>query len=161
MWWDHSLLQISLWYAFHYYNNFLVKTTYLMLQNWLPRVSILECLYCRVSSFGCVSNMWLVLSIIFHCHYNIWGCMCSTCPFQFRWLKGYIYSPCYHYHHQIGSISLTHCYHIFSWLCDWDVCVTSYSVTYTYTFREDRDFVFIIIVQFIMMRSSSQIRFGL
>ena len=100
--------------------------------------------------------MLLVLSITFHCHYNIctlsyyhhqigsmnyyhclgldhatmvcavclfvflWGCMCSTDPFQFRWLKECIYyRPCYH--HQIGSINLTHCYHIFPGLCAWDV----------------------------------------
>ena len=31
------------------------------------------------------------------------------------------YSSCY-YHHQIGSIHLSHCYHIFPWLCVWDVC---------------------------------------
>ena len=24
---------------------------------------------------------------------NIWGCMCWTGPFKFRWLKGYIYNP--------------------------------------------------------------------
>ena len=46
--------------------------------------------------------------------------MCSTGPFQFRWLRGYIHSSCY-YHHQIGNIDLTH-YHIFPWLCAWDVC---------------------------------------
>ena len=46
--------------------------------------------------------------------------MCSTGPFQFRRLRGYIHSSCY-YHHQIGSINLTH-YHIFPWLCAWDVC---------------------------------------
>ena len=40
--------------------------------------------------------------------------------------------------------------------------VTSYSVTYiiAYTFRKNRDFVFITIVQF-MMSSNSRIRFGL
>ena len=48
-------------------------------------------------------------------------CMCSTVSFQWRWLKGYIYSSCY-YHHHIGSINLTHCYHICPWLCAWDVC---------------------------------------
>ena len=47
--------------------------------------------------------------------------MCSSGPFQYRWLKGYICSSCY-YHHQIGSIHLSHCYHIFPWLCAWDVC---------------------------------------
>ena len=45
--------------------------------------------------------------------------MCSTGPFQFRWLKGY--GSCY-YHHQIGSINLSHCYHIFPWSCVWYVC---------------------------------------
>ena len=35
---------------------------------------------CRVLSCGGVSNTWLVLSIIFHRHYNILGCMCSTGP---------------------------------------------------------------------------------
>ena len=75
---------------------------------------------CRVSSGG-VFNMLLVLSITFYFHYNIWGCMCSTGSFQYRWLKGYIYGSCYH-HHQIGSIQLSHCYPIFSCLCAWDVC---------------------------------------
>ena len=46
--------------------------------------------------------------------------MCSTGPFTYRWLKGYIYSSCY-YHHQIGSIHHSHCFHIFPWLCAWDV----------------------------------------
>ena len=63
--------------------------------------------------------MLLVLSITFYCHYNMWGCMCSTGPFQFRCLKGYIYCSCYH-RHQIGSIHVSHCYHIF--LRAWDVC---------------------------------------
>ena len=67
-----------------------------------------------------VPHMLLVLSITFHFHWYIWVSMCSTGPFQFRWLRGYIHSSCY-YHHQIGSIILTH-YHIFPWLCAWDVC---------------------------------------
>ena len=50
--------------------------------------------------------------------------MCSTGPFQFRWLRWYIRSSCYH-HHQIGSINLTH-YHIFPWLGAWDVCYIIY-----------------------------------
>ena len=68
-----------------------------------------------------VSNMLLVLSITFYFHYNIWGCMCSTVPFNCEWLKVYIYSSCF-YHHQIGNIHLSHCFHIFPWLCAWDVC---------------------------------------
>ena len=58
----------------------------------------------------------------------IWGCMCSTGPFQYRWLKRFIYSSCY-YHHQIGSIHLSYCYHIFCG-CVSEMFVTSYSVTY-------------------------------
>ena len=67
---------------------------------------------CRVPCGGVV-YMLLVLLITFYFHYNIWGCICSTGPFQYRWLKGYIYSSCYY---------LSHCCHIFPWLCAWDVC---------------------------------------
>ena len=38
--------------------------------------------------------------------------MCWTGPFEFRWLKEYIHNPSY-YHHQIGSIHLSHCCRIF------------------------------------------------
>ena len=48
------------------------------------------------------------------------GLYVFNCPFQFRWLRGYIHSSCY-YHHQIGSINFIH-YHIFPWLCAWEVC---------------------------------------
>ena len=47
--------------------------------------------------------------------------MCSTGPFQYRWLKEYIYIS-YYYHHQIGIIHNSHCFHIFPWLCVWDAC---------------------------------------
>ena len=72
--------------------------------------------------------MLVVLLITFYFHYNIWGCICSSGPFKYRWLKGYIYSSCYYHqigsihYHQIGSIHLSHCFHIFPWLCAWDVC---------------------------------------
>ena len=75
---------------------------------------------CRVSCGGVV-NILLVLSITSYFHYNIWGYMCSTGQFQYRWLKGFIYSSFY-YHHQIGSIHLSNCYHIFPWSCVSDVC---------------------------------------
>ena len=42
-------------------------------------------------------------------------------PIPFRWLTGYIYSSCYYYH-QMGSINLTYCYHIFPWLCACGAC---------------------------------------
>ena len=103
--------------------------------------------------------MLLVLSITFYFHYNIWGGICSTGPFQYRWLKGYIYSSCY-YHNQIGSIHLSHCCHIFPWLCIWDVCYISILSLITYTFRENREFVSIMVVQF-MMSANNRIRFGL
>ena len=64
-------------------------------------LKICKCLWSL--SCGGVSNMLLVLSVTSHCHYNISGCMCN-------------------YHHQIGSINLTHYYHNFQWLCAWDVC---------------------------------------
>ena len=113
---------------------------------------------CRVSCGG-VFNMLLVLSITFYFHYNIWGCMCSTGPFQYRWLKGNIYSSCY-YHHQIGSIHLSHRYHIFS-VVVCPRCLLHHILSLiVYTFRENREFIFIIIVQF-MMSANSRIRFGL
>ena len=56
--------------------------------------------------------------------------MCSTGPFQFRWLKGYIYSSCYYHHHQIGSIHLTHCHQFLFRGCVPEMFVTSYSATY-------------------------------
>ena len=58
---------------------------------------------------------------------TIYGVVCvQLAHFSSRWLKGYIYSSCYN-HHQIGSIHLSHCYHILPWLCVW---VTPYSVFY-------------------------------
>ena len=60
---------------------------------------------CRVYHVASVSKMGLVLSITF---LHIYGCMCWTGPFEFRWLKEYIHNPSY-YHHQIGSINLSHC----------------------------------------------------
>ena len=52
----------------------------------------------------------------------MWGCMCWTDPSKFRWSRGYIYYTSYHHHHQIGRIDLSHCYHIFPWLCVWGGC---------------------------------------
>ena len=77
--------------------------------------------------------------------------------FSSRWLKGYIYSSCYH--HQIGSIHLPSCYHI-PCGCVPETFVTSYSVTYCIYAPGKREFVFIIIVQF-MMSTNIRMRFGL
>ena len=81
--------------------------------------------------------------------------MCSTDPFQFRWLKGYIYSSCY-YHHQVSAFPIVI---IFFHSRVSEMFVTSYS-RIVYTFRENWDFVFIIIVQF-MMSANSRIHYGL
>ena len=51
---------------------------------------------------------------------------------------------------------LSHCYHIFPWLCAWDYIM---SLTAN-IFRDNHEFVFIIIVQF-MMSANSWIRFDL
>ena len=103
--------------------------------------------------------MLLVLSFTFYFHYNTWGCICSTGPFKYRWLKGYIYSSCYK-HHQIGGIHLSHCFHIFSVVVCLR-CLLHHILSFiVYTFRENREFVFISIVQF-MMSANSRIRFGL
>ena len=57
--------------------------------------------------------------------------MCWTGPFEFRWLKEYIHHPSY-YHHQIGSIHLSHCCHIFPWLCVWDGCTIIFCHLFIY-----------------------------
>ena len=101
---------------------------------------------CRVSCGG-VINMLPVFSIISYFHYNKWGGMTSTGPFQYRWLKGYIYSSCY-YHHQIGSIHLSHCYHISFRGCVSEMFVTSYAVVYCIYNPGNREFVFPNVVQF-------------
>ena len=103
--------------------------------------------------------MLLILSTTFYFHYNIWGCLCSTVPFQYRQLKRYVNSSCY-YHHQIRSIHLSHCYHIFPWLCVLRCLLHHILLLIPNTFRENREFVFIIIVQF-MMSANNQIRFDL
>ena len=103
--------------------------------------------------------MLLVLPFIF---ITIYGVVCvQLAHFSSRWSKGYIYSSCCN-HHQIGSIHLSHCYHIFPWLCAWDVCyiIFCHLSLIAYTFRENQQFVFIIIVQF-MMSANIRIRFGL
>ena len=94
----------------------------IIIQECSQALKICKCLWSL--SCGGVPNMLLFLSITFYFHQYIWGCMCSTGPFQFGWLRGYIHSSCY-YHHQIGSINLTH-YHILPWLCAWDACYTMF-----------------------------------
>ena len=85
---------------------------------------------------------------------------CALCgPFQYRSLKGYIYRSC-HYHHQIGNIHLSHYYHIFSVVVCLGCLLHHILLLIAYTFRENREFVFFIIVQ-CMMSANGRIRFGL
>ena len=108
--------------------------------------------------------MLLVLSITFYFHYDIWGCMCSTGPFKYRWLKGYTsrgytYSSCY-YHHQIGSIHLSHCFHIFPRLCAWDVCYIIFCHLLHIHSGKTGD-LFSLVLCSLWSSANSRIRFGL
>ena len=58
------------------------------------------------------------------------------------------------------KINLTHSYHIFPWLCAWDVCYIIFWHLLHIHSGKNWDFVFIIIVQF-MMSANSWIHFGL
>ena len=105
--------------------------------------------------------MLLVLSITFNFHENIWGCMFSTGPFTYRWLKGYIYI-----YHVIIIVKLeVSTFPIVSYfsvvVCR--RCLLHHILSFiVYTFWENREFVFISIVQFqFMMSANSRIRFGL
>ena len=85
--------------------------------------------------------------------------MCSTGPFEYRWLKGYIYSSCY-YHHQIGSIHLSHCFHIFQWLCAWDVCYIIFCHLLHIHCRKTGD-LFSLVLCSLWSSANGRIRFGL
>ena len=61
-------------------------------------------------------------------------CMCLTGPSKFRWSRRYIHKSSY-YHHQTGSISLSHCCHV-SPGCVSEMAVTSYAIGFWYIFRE-------------------------
>ena len=61
------------------------------------------------------------------------------------------------YDHPIGSICLSHCYHIFPWLWAWDVCNIIFCHLLHIHYGE---FIIIIIEQF-KMSANSRVRFGL
>ena len=80
-------------------------------------------LFCR--TVASVSKMKFVLSSAsYFC--NIWGCMCLTDTFKFRWSGLYICKLSY-YHHHIGSTNRSHDFHIFLG-CLSEVVVSSYPV---------------------------------
>ena len=130
----------------------------LKFDGWPPKV--IEHLLFTTSSFvhhlG-VPNMQLVLSITFHFYWYIYGCVCSTGPFQFRWLEDVSIA---HVIIIIKSEVSTLPIIIFFRVCVPEMFVTSYSVTYCIYIAGKMDFVFIIIVQF-MMSANVRIRFGL
>ena len=108
---------------------------------------------------GCLVEVWLTCRWSFRSpliFITIYGVACVRLA---HWLKGFIYSSCY-YHHQIGSIHISHCYHIFSLVVCLRCLLHHILLLIAYTFRENREFVFIIIVQF-MMSTSNRIRFVL
>ena len=82
--------------------------------------------------------IYIVLSITFYFHYNIWGCMCSTGPFQYRWLKGLsIARATIIIKSEVSTFPIVI---IFFRGCVPEMFVTSCSVTYCiYTFRENYD----------------------
>ena len=70
----------------------------------------------------------------------------------------YIHSSCY-YHNQIGRINLRYGHHIFTMVVCL-ICLLHHILSFiAYTFLENRDFVIIIIVRF-MMNANNRIRFG-
>ena len=123
----------------------LLPTIIIIIQECSQALEIYKCLLSL--SCGGVPNMLLVLSITFHFHQYIWGCMCSTWPFQLRWLlsSNRKYQP-----YPLSHFSVVVCLRFF---LDHIMSLSAY------TFRENRDFVFIIIVQ-IMMSANIWIRFG-
>ena len=72
----------------------------------------------------------------------------------------FLYSSSCYYHHQIESIHLSHCCHIFPWLCAWDVCYIIFCYIVHKQSGKKREFVFIIIVQF-LMGENDRMHFGL
>ena len=74
---------------------------------------------CWVYFVESMYKMFLVLSVTFFIFFAVCGVVSVNWPFKFRWSRGYICNSFYH-NHQIGSINLLHCCHIFPWLCAWD-----------------------------------------
>ena len=83
--------------------------------------------------------------------------MCSTDPFQFRWLKGYIYHVIIIIKSEVSTFPIV----IIFFRGRVSRCLLNYILSrIAYTFRENWDFVLTIIMQF-MMSANSRIRYGL
>ena len=109
---------------------------------------------CRVSCGGVV-NMQLVLSIASHFHYNKWGCMCSTGHFSTGdWKDLSIAHVIIIINSEVSTFPIVIIFSVVVCLR----CLLHHIMSLiAYTFRENREFVFII-VQF-MMSANNRIRF--
>ena len=108
-----------------------------------------ECVYDVVSSLGYLPN--------FLC--KMWGCF----PFKFGWLRGYIYNYSY-YHYQIRSINLTHCFHIFPWLCVWGGCTNICCQLHIYLYIHiswESWVLFLDLLCSLMMCANNRVHYGL
>ena len=108
----------------------------------------------------CVSNMLLVLSITFHCHYYIWGFMSLTGPFQLSdWKDIFIAHVIIIITSEVSTLPIAI---LFCRGCVPGMFVISYSVTCCIYIPGKPDFVFIVIVQFMLMINvNSRMRFSL
>ena len=116
-------------------------------------------MFVRVPCRG-VFKMLLVLSITLYFHHNIWGCMCSFGTFQYRWLKGFISIAHVIFIIQSEVTTFPNVIIFFSVVVCLRCLLHHIVSIIAYTFRENREFVFIIIVEF-MTSANSRIRFGL
>ena len=109
-------------------------------------------------SCGGLSNMLLVLSINFYCHYNIWVVNVQLAHFSFGdWKDICIAHVIIIIKSEVSTFPIVIIFSVVVCLR----CLLHYILSLTaYTFRENRDFVSIIIAQFIMS-ANSRIGFGL
>ena len=105
----------------------LPHTSIIMMQDYSQALSTGS--VCWAYPVESVSKMELVLSVTFFWKYM--SCICSTGPFEFRWLKRYICNPS-HRHHQIASVHLSNCCHIFRFCVPKAVVPSYFVVCYTY-----------------------------
>ena len=112
--------------------------------------------YMDVITYPCGNGSYGLLPFIF---ITIYGIVCVRLAHfglgDWNDIYIYIYLTRY-YHQQIGSINLSH-YHIFSVVVCLRCLLRHILSLIAYTFRENRDFVFIIIAQF-MIGANSRIR---
>ena len=102
---------------------------------------------CRVSCGGVV-NMLLLLSITSYFHYNIWGCMCSTGHFSIGdWKDVSIAHVIIIIESEVSTLPIII---IFSVVVCLRCLLHHILLLISYAFRENREFIFIIIVQFMM-----------